>query len=502
VNPHRADCPSRFKELAGVGVAFKLICALEDADGLELLEYYADLVTLGTIADIVPLVDENRVIARHGLRSIPETENAGIRALLEVSGMAGKIITGESAAFGIIPRINASGRVGLADDVIELLLTDDAQTAEETATKINAQNETRKEIEEGILREIETQLSAAPELLNGRLLLLSGKGWHHGVVGIAASKLMEKYGKPVILFSREKGIARGSGRSLPGFSLIGAVTASSGKLTRYGGHMLAAGMTLAEEDLPGFFAEMETYAATHYPVMPVPELRVDWVLSPEELTIENLQELSCLEPFGAGNEQPLFLLPGLRVEGIYPTADGKHLRLRLQFGNHLFYAVFFRMTEPEFPFSPGDMVDVVAAVTVGEWNGSPQLSVRVRDIRPQGLDQEKAILSAARYQSHHRREYGELCPKEEIAPSREDVAIVYRYLRKAGSCFYSPEALYYRLHGEGIDLCRLRIALDVLTELRLTEKNGLALRVKPDAPKVELASSQLLSALTGETVGV
>jgi single-stranded-DNA-specific exonuclease len=385
--------------------------------------------------------------------------------------------------------------------VIELLLTDDAQTAEETATKINAQNESRKEIEEGILHEIETRLSAAPELLNGRLLLLDGIGWHHGVVGIAASKLVDKYGKPVILFSRENGLARGSGRSVPGFSLIGAITACSEKLTRYGGHMLAAGMTLAEEDLPGFYAELQAYAAAHYPVMPVPELRVDWALSPEELTIESLQELSSLEPFGAGNEPPLFLLPGLRVEGIYPTADGKHLRLRFQFGNHLFYAVFFRMTAPAFPFSPGDRVDVVAGVSVGEWNGAPQLSVRVRDIRPQGLDQEAAILSAARYQSHRRAEYGELCPKEEIAPTREDVAIVYRYLRKAGTCFYSPEALYYRLSGEGIDLCRLRIALDVLTELGLIEKTGLALRVRPDAAKVELTSSKLLSALTGEAVG-
>lgn len=502
VNPHRADCPSRFKELAGVGVAFKLVCALEDAEASELLEYYSELVTLGTIADVMPLIDENRAIVRHGLSRMAESDNAGVRALVDVGGLAGKAITGESAAFGIIPRINAAGRVGIADDVIELLLTDDPETATAAAEQVNGQNAQRKAIEEQILTEIDWRLAAEPALLDGRLLILDGAGWHHGVVGIVASKLVERYGKPVILFSRDGEKARGSGRSVPGFSLIEAISACNGRLTQYGGHTLAAGLTLPEEALPDFVAEMEAYAAAFYPVMPVPEYRIDCGLAPEQLTVESIRALGCMEPFGAGNEQPVFLLEGLRVEGLYPTTDGKHLRIRLQFGNHLFYAIHFRVREPEFPFVKGDTVDLVAAVTVGEWNGSPQLSVRVMDIRPAGLEQEEAILSAARYASHRRGEYGTLCGKADLLPSREEVAMAYRYLRKNSPCYLSPEALFYRLSGTGMDYARLRVALDALLELGLVERSGTGLRVREDAPKVELSCSEILTALREEVVSV
>ena len=497
VNPHRRDCPSTFKDLAGVGVAFKLICALENADSDELLEYYSDIVALGTIADVMPLTGENRVIVRHGLERIAQTDNPGIAALLEVAGLAGKPITGEAAAFGVIPRINAVGRLGVADDAIELLLSDDTAYAAQAAEAIDEKNVQRKKIEEDILREIDAQLREKPALLVGRLLILAGQDWHHGVVGIVASRLMEKYGKPTVLISYEGAEARGSGRSLPGFSLVEAITACSEKLTRYGGHTLAAGFSLPTADIGAFTQAMEAYAAAHSPVMPVAECEIDCVLKPEDMLVETIEALSLLEPFGMGNRQPVFLLPGLTVEGLYPTNDKKHLRIRFQFGNHLFYGIYFRMTEQEFPYTVGQRVDVAATVQVTEWNNARQLSVRLEDVRPCGLNQEAMIAAAARYDSHKRREYGDLCPKEQAKPSREDIALVYRHIRKSGSHTGGVESLYYQIMTEDTDFCRVRIALDVLAELGLTEQDGAVLKIREGAGKVDLGQSQILAGLEG-----
>ena len=495
VNPHREDCPSRFKELAGVGVVFKLLCALEDADGAELLEYYSDIVALGTIADVMPLVDENRIIVRHGLEHIAQTENHGIAALLQVAGLAGKVITGEAAAFGVIPRINAVGRLGTADDVIELLLTDDAGYAADAAETINEQNILRKKLEEDIIIEIDRQLQENPALLTGRLLILSGQDWHHGVVGIVASKLMERYGKPTILISHTGNEARGSGRSLPGFSLIAAVSSCADMLTRYGGHTLAAGFSLPTGGIPQFSAALEAFAAAQYPVMPVPECEIDCVLKPTDMTVPTIATLACLEPFGAGNRQPVFLLPGLTIESLHPTTDKKHLRVRLQFENHMFYAIYFRMTEQSFPYSVGQRVDVAAAVQATEWNGTVQLSVRIEDIRPCGVAQEELIAAAARYQSHRRGAYGDLCPKTQIIPSREDIALLYRHIRKIGVCTCGVEGLYYQLMDAGVDFCRVRIALDVLQELGLIIGDAEGIRLRADAGKVDLAQSRILAGL-------
>ncbi|MDR2931647.1 MAG: single-stranded-DNA-specific exonuclease RecJ [Oscillospiraceae bacterium] len=495
VNPHRSDCPSRFKDLAGVGVAFKLICALEDADGLELLEYYSDIVALGTVADVVTLTDENRVIVKHGLDRLANTDNAGINALIEASGLSGKTITGESAAFGLIPRINACGRMGTADDAIELLLTDDPDFAAETAAMINEQNAARKNIEDSILTEITAQIASDPAMLNGRMLIVSGAGWHHGVVGIVAARMMEKYAKPCIVFSVDDGVARGSGRSIEGFSLIEAISACGEKLTQYGGHKLAAGLTLAADDLPAFHQAIERHAAERYPVMPVVEFRADYIMEPEDLNIDAVGKLSVLEPFGAGNEAPVFMLPGLRIEGIYPTSDGKHVRIRFQFGNHLFYAVYFSMPEKELPYKVGDVTDVLAGVSAGEWNGSPQLSVRIKDMRPQGVDQENLISAFGRYMSHLRAEYGAHCAKEEITPAREDIAVVYRHIKSRPACRGDYEDIYYGIRESGVDFCRMRIALDVLLEMKLIEKDGARFGIVAGAPRADLAQSSILSAL-------
>ena len=498
VNPHRADCPSRFKELAGVGVAFKLICALEDAQGDELLEHYSDIVTLGTIADVVPLTGENRTIVRHGLSRLAETDNPGIAALIDVSGLRDRALTSESVAFGLIPRINAAGRVGVADDVVELLLTDDPGFAAEAAEAVNEQNAQRKKIEEGMLQEIEGILSRNPQILNRRVLVVSGEGWHHGVVGIVASKLMERFEKPCLLFSIENGEARGSGRSIKGFSLIEAITACSANLTRYGGHTLAAGLTLPSEHLEAFENSLQEYARATCPVMPLPELAADCTLAPGELTVENVGVLSVLEPFGAGNEAPLFHLQDLVIEGIYPTNDKKHIRIRLAGGGNSFYAIYFGMSDTAFPYKTGQKTDIMAKISVGEYNGKAQLSVKIADLRPAGVPQDQVALGREQYACHLRGENG---PEENgaIIPTREDIGLVYKFLKRCGNFTYGVDELYIQLMGTGIAYCKLVLALDVLEEMGFVTRENRGgtdtFSVVAGAPRADLADSAILRQL-------
>lgn len=500
VNPHRRDDESGLKELAGVGVAFKLVCALEeDPEGTEMLEYYADLVAVGTVADVVPLTGENRRMVRQGLEQLAQTERAGLAALLAVCGLEGKPITADTIAYTLAPRLNATGRMGTADDAIELLLTDDVGYASQLAGQIDEQNLRRRSIEEEILAQIDGMLARDPALLRGRLLLVAGEDWHGGVAGIVASKLLERTGKPTIVFSREGELVRGSGRSLPGFSMVEAISACSQHLTRYGGHAQAAGMTLPGDKLGEFMSALEAYAKEHHPRMPQPSLEIDAVLEPGELTVDAIGALSLLEPFGAGNRSPLFLLENQTISGIYPTSDGKHLRIGLTNGVQSFTAVYFRMSEREFPYIPGDTVDLAASVGLNTWNGRSQISVVVRDMQPSGAPQEEILQGRERYACHLRAEYGEVCSQSELLPDREDVAVVYRFLRASGGFAYGADELYCRIAARGISYARLLVSLDVLEELGLVSRTDASGRAgyycRPNPPKVDLEGSAILARL-------
>lgn len=499
INPHRADCPSAYKDLAGVGVAFKLICALEDAQGDELLEYYSDLVTLGTIADVVPLTGENRVIVRHGLAHIAHTQHTGILALMHVCGIHEPNPTSERLAFSVIPRINAAGRMDEVGAVLELLLTDDPIYAEEIAVQVNAQNIQRKQIEQEILAEIETLLAQNPKLLDQRVLILSGEGWHHGVVGIVSMRLVERYEKPCFVFSLNNGEARGSGRSIEGFSLIQAIAACSEHLTKYGGHTLAAGLSLPVEYLDAFAAQIQAFSRQNYRNMPHVELVADGSLSPEALTVENIASLDVLEPFGAENAAPLFHIAGLTIQGIYPTNDGKHLRVRFSCGNQLFYAVYFGINDQEFPYRPGEIVEIMARISVGEYNGQSRLSVQIQDLRLMGILQEQVGHGQKLYACLRGKEVPAPDAAEEILPSRAHIGLVYKYLRRVTQYPYGPDALYIRLMGSGIPYLHVRLALDILKELGFIScenaNHTVTYRIIPDAPKADLGDSAILQTL-------
>jgi single-stranded-DNA-specific exonuclease len=498
VNPHRADCPSRFKELAGVGVAFKLLCALEEDDGAELLEYYSDIIMLGTMADVVSLTGENRAIATHGLTRLADTHRPGLAALMQMSGITGDGVSSQAVAFGLIPRLNAAGRMGCVDDAVELLLTDDVSYATDLARKIDSQNELRKETESLISAEIQGILAANPEILSKRVLIVSGNNWHHGVMGIVAAKVAEKYQKPAILFSVVDGEARGSGRSVEGYSLVEAITACSGYLTRYGGHTLAAGLTLPADRLDDFTRDLEAYTGAHYPSMPVPPVTVDCALHPARLTIETVESLSFLEPFGAHNPSPLFLLEGLTIDGVYSVGGKKHTRIRFASQGVGFYAVYFRMSEERFPYRPGDKVDAIVNLNLNEYNGKTQISVKIKDLRLSGVPQEVFLACRGRYARHAAGSYlsGD---RAALTPDREHLAVVYRYLRGIGSFHFGSAELYYRLLPSGIEYSRMMVALDVLEEMELisrTDADGCEVfSVTPSPEKTDMGSSKILAAL-------
>jgi len=496
VNPHRADCPSAFKQLAGVGVAFKLICALEEDDGSELLEYYSDLVCLGTIADVVPLVGENRVISAHGLSRLSETERPGITALMEVCGINTAPISGEAVAFGLVPRINAAGRMGSTDDAVELLLTDDVSYAKDLAAGIDANNNLRKETETQIFAEILDIIAENPAILLKRVLLVSGDNWHHGVVGIVAARICEYYGMPTILFSVADGEARGSGRSPEGYSLIEAITACSSHLTRYGGHTLAAGLTLLADKLDNFAENLEVYSKDHVPALPVPAVHIDCVISPHHLTPEIVQSFSLLEPFGAGNPPPLFLLKNLTIEQVLPTADRKHIRIRFSADGASFFAIYFRMCEDDFPYHAGDKTDIVASLSVNEYNGKVGVSVKIKDLRMSDIPQDEILEERERYIRHRFGVYHN-GDRERLLPDREHFAAVYRFLRSSGKFTYHNEELYYRLLHEKMGYDRMLVCLDVLEEMGLISRSDEAgcVKVVPTAEKVDIEESGILCGL-------
>lgn len=496
VNPHRSDCEAPFKELAGVGVVFKLICAMEGGGGVELLDYYGDLTCIGTVADIVPLTSENRTIVRYGLERLQFTDNAGIRALMEIAGVGGdKPLSCENIAFMLAPRINAAGRMGCTEKAVELLLCEDEGEAAELAGFINEQNKARQGIEAKITEEVSGKITADPRLLDERLLVLSGEGWHHGIIGIVCSKITERYGKPCLLISTEGGEARGSGRSIEGFSLIQAVSKCAGVLTRYGGHNMAAGFSLEAARVKDFKAQLLSGAAEDFAVMPLPCVRVDKELAPKEISIENMKKLKVLEPFGAGNEAPIFAVTGVKIEAIYPMgADGGHLRLRLNKGGESFYAVYFGMSAANFSYSVGDIVDIAAGCDVSVYNGDERVTVKIKALRPSGIDYSVLFASMGDYGLYRS---GKACPKEDI-PTRDDIAVVYRFLRGAGGFCGDAVLLFVRLGG-GISYCKLMLALDVMGEMGLIKYSagcaGISVSLCNVSGKIELQNSKILRAL-------
>lgn len=377
VDPKRPDSAYPFCELAGVGVAFKLVTALEgEGDMPGLLSRFSDLVAIGSLADVVPLVSENRILVRLGLRAIRNTPRVGLKALLEKSRSTDKPLTATDLTFTAVPRINAAGRMGGAEIGVRLLLSRDAAEADALADELCATNDRRRTTEQEILKEAEALLEQTPPT-PGEICILAREGWHHGVLGIVAARLVDRYRTPFLLLSIDGAEAKGSGRSVEGVSLFDALSAVSGELKQFGGHAQAVGLTVETDKIDNLRRAINEGrpALTAAP----PEYLLDYVAELRELTVPVARELLTLEPFGAGNPPPQIGVFGAELLDLRPVgADGRHLKLRLGDKTGSIDCIGFSMGELTESFFPGDAVDVVGELEENEFRGksSPQLNIK------------------------------------------------------------------------------------------------------------------------------
>jgi len=383
INPKRADNSYPFSGLAGVGVAFKLVLGLAIKLGLntkEVFMEYVDMVAIGTIADVVPLVDENRVIADKGINAIENTNNKGLRALLNMAS-AGKDVDVNSIAFFASPRLNAAGRLENASVSVELMVCEDEQRAIEIAESLDALNNKRKEIEQEIFEEA---LAKAQEMGKDQLVyVIAGEDWNHGVVGIVASRLSEMFYRPCILISLKDGKGKGSGRSVPEINLFEALSDSEDLLTAFGGHSQAAGLSISEENIEEFRKKINEFAKKNVEIENlVPKLWIDCSLNGASVTMQAAKMLEALAPFGEGNEIPVFSMTGLRVVGSQAMGVGqKHLRVRLTDGKNTFNAVGFGMGEFSEKLLPGTMVSIAFNMNINTYQGNESLQLILKDIK-------------------------------------------------------------------------------------------------------------------------
>lgn len=469
VNAHQKDDKSPFKDFSGVGVAFKLVMAIEGeyADVDSLLENFSDIATLGTIGDIVPLVGENRTLVKNGLRHIQNSDRIGINAMKQESGIAEKEINSSNVAFTLVPRINAGGRLGSSEKSVNLLLTEDEDEAVTIADKLGMDNRERQSIEKEILASIDEEVRRTPNIVNDKILVFAGKGWHQGVVGIVASRIKEIYDKPTIIIGiDDDGVARGSGRSVEGFSLCDAVFACSEHLAHYGGHPMAVGISLQKEKINDFRKAINAYCKDIK--MPYNILHIDCKLNPNQLDLSILDSLSYIEPCGASNPSPIFGLYNMTIIATKEMGNGKHMRITLSRGQGQVpvYAVYFNHNFQSCSYRNGDIVDVAVTLDRNIYNGQENLSVKIKDIKYSQSNNEELIDSERIFDKFAKRYRLTKNEVMSILPTINDFAYVYRFLKQNKGFIYGEYALVNALNYQ-ISMGKLIVILYSMKELGL-----------------------------------
>lgn len=486
VNPHRRDCPSAFKEICGTEVAFKLICVLEDREAEELLPYFADLVATALIADVMPLIDENRTIVKYGIAKLKSNAATGLSALMGVSGISKNDISAERIAFAISPRINAAGRMGKAQRALDLLCENNMLKALEIAEELDKYNAERQQIEKKISQEA-FKIIDENGYYNNRVIVVAGENWHHGVVGIVASRIVDKYGVPAVVISCDGETATGSGRSIEGFHLYNAFKSCENSLIKFGGHELAGGLSLKTEDIERFREEINLYAMG----IPVaePKLYIDCRLKPSALNLDLADALSPLKPYGVGNPIPVFGLYNVTLQKITPIGNGKHLRLIFTKDNVTFQCLLFGVAEENFCFALGEILDLAVTIESKIYNGEYNLSVVIKAIRVSGIDDEKLFQDITNCRDFFS---GLNVNSSSILPTREEVGEIYKSLSKP---MLEDRIKYLFINKIGYG--KTVIAIKVLEELGLISKkeNGMY-GVVPNAPKNNLINSKTFKILT------
>ncbi len=514
VDPHRPDCPYPFKHLAGVGVALKLVLALGENREGALFARYCTLAAIGTIADVMRMEGENRAIVACGLEALPHTDFVGIHALLKEAGLLGKPITSIQVGFVLSPRINAAGRMGAADLAADLLECADPLRAEELARELCELNRQRQAVEQNICADAAEKISRL-RAEERSALVLSSENWHQGVVGIVASRLSEKHSCPSFMIHLKDGVGKGSCRSYGGFNLFAALESCKGLLTGFGGHELAAGFTIPEENIDAFRTRMNRYVReTCGGQLPVSSLEIDAAITcPGDVTLAEVEELSRLEPYGAGNPRPVFALMGAKVDSIQSVGQGRHLKLHLSKGPCRFDAIFFSMTEAECGIQAGSRVDAAFYLQANTFRDKTSLQLQLIDLRPSLLPSRHQAEDLALLR---RLLGGEALTAQEVSRlqiTREQLAPYWRVLER-------------RLRGGKLEMCRLpflrelardaaaecggsenflwsALALEIFHERGLltlcAQDDHLALHLNPTQGKVDITACPYLTRLRGGT---
>ena len=500
VDPRRADDHSPFKGLCGAGVAFKLCAALDGCPPEEMLDYCGDLAAVGTVADVMPLTGENRTLVKAGLKLLQQTDRPGFSALLEEVGLAGRPITAENVSYAIAPRINAAGRMDNAVTALQLVLCEEEERAEELAHKLNEINVARQETEQEIVRAAQEQLDAEPAILEDRVILIWGRDWHPGVIGIVASRLVEKTGRPVIVVSvDEHGEGKGSGRSVQGFNLHACIASCEDILLRFGGHAMAAGLSVREENLHELRRRLNEWAARECPVLLTPPLECDLSIHLDRITVESVRRLEQLAPYGAENPTPVFVLEKAVIDGIYPVSEGRHCRLRLRQGSASMYAVWFGMHPEQLPYAMGDVVDAALNLSVYDAPRGAQLSGRILELHPAGLGnaaaEQTALVQALRRGTPLTAEQ-----KAIVAPKRSDIITVYRELQARRWHAEDLQPLFAKLGEQNTGKILVAItALEQVGLIAVQECGGAKFwELVPAQGKKNLADAPILKCLEEE----
>ncbi|MBQ7326164.1 MAG: single-stranded-DNA-specific exonuclease RecJ [Clostridia bacterium] len=536
INPHRPDCPYPFKELAGVGVVFKLICAYEEKivgrtrieAAKRIFSLYADLVAIGTIADVMPIKEENRIIVRYGLAMIENTGRVGLAALIEAASAKNDAqrsaqrkkktkITSGYIGYTIAPRINAAGRIKEASLAVELFLSNDPRRAKEIAEELCRTNKERQAEENKIMQEAYEKIGQY-DIEKNPVIVLDADTWHHGVIGIVASRITERYTRPAILVSfegNEEGtphmehMGKGSGRSIKGMNLVDALCYCQEHLVKFGGHELAAGLSVTRAELDNFRRLINEYARANLTEKDmVQTVEADCELDFGDVNVALAKGIQLLEPYGVSNPIPVFVLRGVTVNDINGISDGKHTRLSLGNGRYTLSAMYFSNSPDSLGVYVGDKVDVMFNLDLNEWGGRESAQLIVRDLKPSVSEKEKQRGELDRFEEI--RCGAPFTPEEDIIPSREDFAAVYRLVQasvRSGIDVLKHRDILSRIKGSdssvSINYAKLKVIIMVFKELNIVSIEDLSdevykFKLHYSTTKAKLDKSTLLRRLRSQ----
>lgn len=479
VDPHRNDCPSTFKEICGAEVAFKLVCVLDDKEPEQMLPLYADILAIATIGDVMPIINENRSIVKVGVEKIKSNANVGISAILNLAGVDRNQVDATKISFTVVPRINAAGRMGSAFRAFELLTAKNTVDALKIAGPIDDDNVRRQQTEKEILKEAVKIIEENGYNYN-RVIVVSGNGWHFGVLGIVAARICERYGKPTIVLSDENGTAHGSGRSFAGFNLYNSINAVSELLLKYGGHELAAGISIKAENIDLFRNKINDYALSVADADP--KLNIDFRLNPAGMSIDMAFAVKSLEPFGQGNPVPVFGIFGVKLEKITEIGGGKHLKLIFRKNDNVFQSLLFGVTRDKFCFEIGDVIDLAVTIDVNLYQEHYNLSIMIKELKTSDFDQEKYFKSKRVYDDYMSGYNTDLSA---VFPDRAEVGGIYKMITASP---VKSERLKY-INTE-IGYAKTRVAVKTLCELDLVTLSGGILTSNINREKTSLLNSQ------------